>query len=245
MRLIYCGRYNARTRARARARARLRVVRRDNRRVRRGPRVPLDIQSTTAKGALQFPGQHGDFSIVDNANARTRARARARASARCTLRQKTGALRPNVTLGIPSVTAKGALRSTSQHGDCLIVDYTTRGRARTRARARLRVVRYGSKRVRRGLMLTWRSHRSPLKEHFSSQANMATLLLWTIQRADARARLRVVRCGSKRARRGPMLTWKSHRPPLREHFSFQANMPTFVLWTIQRARASARCTMRQ
>ena len=34
-------------------------------------------------------------------------------------------------------------------------------------------------------MLTWRSHRSPLREHFSSQANMATFLLWTIQRADA------------------------------------------------------------
>ena len=38
-------------------------------------------------------------------------------------------------------------------------------------------------------MLTWRSHRSPLREHFSSQANMATFLLWTIQRADARARV--------------------------------------------------------
>ena len=40
-----------------------------------------------------------------------------------------------------------------------------------------------------------------------------------------------------------MLTWKSHRSPLREHFSFQANMATFPLWTIQnfpRARAAAR-----
>ncbi len=40
-------------------------------------------------------------------------------------------------------------------------------------------------------MLTWKSHRSPLREHFSFQANMAAFLLWTIQRADARARARV------------------------------------------------------
>ena len=33
----------------------------------------------------------------------------------------------------------------------------------------------------------------------------------TRARARARARLRVVRCGSKRARRDPMITWKSHR----------------------------------
>ena len=144
----------------------------------------MEIQSATAKGALQFPGQHGNFSLW-----------------------------------------------TIQRAD---------------ARARARVVRCGSKRVRRDPMLTWKSHRSPLREHFSFQANMATFLLWTIQRADARARarararLRVVRCGSKRVRRDPMLTWKSHRSPLREHFSFQANMATFLLWTIQRARASAR-----
>eukprot|EP00959_Pyramimonas_sp_CCMP1952_P103093 2156349-Pyramimonas_sp.AAC.1 len=58
-------------------------------------------------------------------------------------------------------------------------------------------------------MLAWKSHRSPLREHFSFQANMAAFLLSTIQRADARAsaRLRVVRCGSKRARRSPMFTW--------------------------------------
>ena len=60
-------------------------------------------------------------------------------------------------------------------------------------------------------MITWKSHRSPLREHFSSQASMATFLLWTIQSA----RLRVVRDGSKRARRGPMLAWKSHRPTWR------------------------------
>ena len=75
---------------------------------------------------------------------------------------------------------------------------------------------------------------------------MAAFRFWAIQnsqRADARARarLRVVRCGSKRVRRDPMLTWKSHRSPLREHFSFQANMATFLLWTIQRARACALC----
>eukprot|EP00959_Pyramimonas_sp_CCMP1952_P000190 3606-Pyramimonas_sp.AAC.1 len=63
---------------------------------------------------------------------------------------------------------------------------------------------------------------------------MATCLLWTIQRADARAsaRLRFVRCGSKWIRRGPMLTWESHRSRLREHFSPQANVATFLLWTI-------------
>ena len=61
--------------------ARLRVVRYGNKRARRGPYVNLEIPSVAAKGALQFPGQHGDFSVVDN-TARGRARARARARAR-------------------------------------------------------------------------------------------------------------------------------------------------------------------
>ena len=110
-------------------------------------------------------------------------------------------------------------------------------------RARLRVVRCGNRRVRRGPMLTWKSHRSPLRAHFIFQANMATFLLWVIQRADARAharaRLRVVRCGNRRARRGPMLSWKSRRSPLKPHFSFQATMATLLLWIIQRARVCA------
>ena len=92
-------------------------------------------------------------------------------------------------------------------------------------------------------MLTWKSHRPPLREHFSFQANVATFLLWTIQRASAR--LRVVRCGSKRVRSGPMLTWKSHRsPPLK----FQANIATFIQRADARSRARARlrvCTLRQ
>ena len=48
----------------------------------------MDIPSVAAKGALQFPGQHGDFSILDN-TARGRARARARAR-RCLARRRPG-----------------------------------------------------------------------------------------------------------------------------------------------------------
>ena len=73
------------------------------------------------------------------------------------------------------------------------------------------------------------------------------VFVFVLRRMRARARARVcafVRCGSKRARRDPMLTWKSHRSPLREHFSFQANMATFLLWTIQRADARARARAR-
>ena len=185
---------------------------------------------------------------------------------------------------IPSVTAKGALQFPGQHGDISSVDNTAR--KHTRARARLRVVRCGNRRVRRGPRLTWTSYRSPLRAHFTSRANMATFLLWIIQRARlrvvrcgnrrvrrspmitwksqrpllrahfsfqcqhggfslvdntargrARARLRVVHCGNRRARRGLKLTWQSHRSPLRAHFSFQADMATFRLWIIQRARA--------
>ena len=90
-------------------------------------------------------------------------------------------------------------------------------------------------------LLTWKSHWTPQREHFSFQANMATFLLWTIQRA----RLRVVRCGSKRVRRDPMLTWKNHRSPLREHFSFQANMATFLLWALQDSPRAHASTLRQ
>ena len=93
---------------------------------------------------------------------------------------------PHVHLEVPSVTAKGALQFPGLHNDFSIVDNT-----RADARARLRVVRCGSKRVRRDPMLTWKSHRSPLREHFSFQANMATFLFWTIQRADARASARL------------------------------------------------------
>ena len=138
---------------------------------------------------------------------------------------------------IPSITAKGALQFPVQHGDFTIVDNTPRGRAR--ARARLRIVRCGNRRARRGSMLAWKSRWSPLRAHFSLQANMATIRLWIIQRADAR--LRFVRCGNRRVRRGPKITWKPHRSPLRAHVSFQANMPTLRLWIIQRARACALC----
>ena len=72
-----------RAEARLRARARLRLVRCGNT---SRPNVNLEIPSITAKGALQFPGKHGAFSVEDN-TARGRARERARASARCTLRQ--------------------------------------------------------------------------------------------------------------------------------------------------------------
>eukprot|EP00959_Pyramimonas_sp_CCMP1952_P269297 5629854-Pyramimonas_sp.AAC.1 len=46
-------------------------------------------------------------------------------------------------------------------------------------------------------MLTSKSNRSPLRVHFSSQTNMATFTLRTIQgppRAAARARTRIARC---------------------------------------------------
>ena len=77
-----------------------------------------------------------------------------------------------------SITAKGALQFPGQHGDFLIVD---------NKRARLRVVRCCNRRVRRGPMLNWKPHRSPLRAPFSLQADMPTFLLWLIQREDARA----------------------------------------------------------
>ena len=111
-------------------------------------------------------------------------------------------------------------------------------------------VRCGSRRVRRGPMLTRKIQSITANGVLRFPVPTWRLFrLWRIQRADARARarLRVVRCGNRRVRRGPMLTWKSHRSPLRAHFSSQATMATFLLWIIQRAdaRARARCALRQ
>ena len=70
-------------------------------------------------------------------------------------------------------------------------------------------------------------------------------LLWAIQnsqRGRARARRGLCRPAQKHTLE-TMLTWKSDRSPLRVHFSFQANMATFLLWAIQnsqRGRARAR-----
>ena len=63
-----------------------------------------------------------------------------------------------------------------------------------------------------------------------------------------------LRCGNRRVRRGPMLTWKSHRSPLTAYFSFQCQHADFPIVdntargrtrARARARASARCTLRQ
>ena len=64
---------------------------------------------------------------------------------------------------------------------------------------------------------------------------------FTIVDNTARARLRVVRCGGGRARRGPKLTWKSQRPPLRAHTSPR---PTWRLFYCGKysAQPRARCT---
>ena len=92
-----------------------------------------------------------------------------------------------------------------------------------------------------------KSCRSPLRVHFSSQANMATFRLWTIHdshsaRAPRRARALCEFCvvHNRFHTYKPMLTSKSIRAPLRVHFSFQVNMATFRLCTIhdsQSARA--------
>ena len=92
-------------------------------------------------------------------------------------------------------------------------------------------------------MLNWKSHRSHLRAHCSSQANIATIYC---KRYNARA------CALYAATidgfvEAPAFPWISNRPPLRAHFSSQANMVTFLLWTTQtrgRARARARARLR-
>ena len=117
---------------------------------------------------------------------------------------------------------------------------------RGRARARGGVCRPAQKQTPE-TMLTWKSNRTPLRANFSPQANMATFLLWAIQnskRGRARARAqRGLRRPAQKQTPETMLTWKTNRSPLRVHFSFQANMATFLLWAIQnsqRGRARAR-----
>eukprot|EP00959_Pyramimonas_sp_CCMP1952_P376348 7882961-Pyramimonas_sp.AAC.1 len=55
------------------------------------PHLKLEIQSVTAKGSLQCPGQHGDNSIVGN----TEITSRARASARCAQHQSAVTYKPH------------------------------------------------------------------------------------------------------------------------------------------------------
>ena len=59
----------------------------------------------------------------------------------------------------------------------------------------------------------------------------------------ARARTRSVRCAIWPTSEKRMLTWKSNRPPLRAHFSFQGTIAFFLVCAIQSsppARARAR-----
>ena len=115
-----------------------------------------------------------------------------------------------------------------------------------RARARSGLCRPAQKQTPE-TMLTWKSNRSPLRFHFSSQANIATFILWAIQnsqrgRARARARRGLCRPAQKHTPEN-RLTWKSDRSPLRARFNSQANTATFLLWAIQnsqRGRARAR-----
>ena len=114
---------------------------------------------------------------------------------------------------------------------------------RGRARARGGVCRPAQKQTPE-TMLTWKSNRTPLRANFSPQANMATFLLWAIQnskRGRARARAqRGLRRPAQKQTPETMLTWKTNRSPLRVHFSFQANMATFLLWTVRRSPHGAR-----
>ena len=161
----------------------------------------------------------------------------------CSVRFRRACSRTHVNLEIQSATTKGSLEFRGQHGEFPIVHIT---QIHTRALSGSYVA-FGVEKRTLEPMLTWTSNRSPLRVHLLSKPTWRLFYCGPYSartRARARARLRVVRCGSKRVRRGPMVTWKSHRSPLRAHFSYQANMATFLLWNIQRARASAR-TLRQ
>ena len=97
-------------------------------------------------------------------------------------------------------------------------------------------------------ILTWKSDRPPLKVHCSSQANVATFLLWAIQnfqrgRARARARRSVCHQAQKHAPEH-MLTWKPDRSPLRVHFVFQANIATSGLRATQNSQRRGAPTRR-
>ena len=126
------------------------------------------------------------------------------------------------------MTAKGAHQFPGQRGDFSTVDNTARGRAR----ARLRVVRR-SNAYTPNVSLEIPSVTAKGALQLPGQHGDFSVVDNT---ARARARLRVVRCGNRRARRRPMFTWISHRPPLKGNFRFQSLMETFRLWIIQRAR---------
>ena len=86
-----------------------------------------------------------------------------------------------------------------------------------------------------------KSCRSPLRDHFDFQANIATCRSGTIQNSP-RARARAWEfCTNHTNMPEPLLTLGYNRWPLRGHFGSQANSVTFRLWAIQHSpRAAAR-----
>ena len=192
--------------------------------------VILETHSVTAKGPLQFPGQHGDFSILRNTELPTRARVERAAFAAPPGRHLKTLRITRVNFDFQSATATGPLEFPDQIGDTPSLRNT---RLPTRERARACSARCAAWPTSDKRILTCKSNRPPLRGHFRFQGIMATVLVCAMQNSPPTRARAAYAAPPGRHLKQVHVNLETQWGAAKGNFSAQGNIASFLFCTVQ------------